>query len=76
MPNKPEKYEIQRELPANLLIHMPRKRLPRIVNTFKMNTMEKTSMDYFYNRKTKKIKLMIDENNKNIKSERDEIKII
>lgn len=76
MPKKPEKYEIQRELPANLLIHMPRKRLPPIVNTFKMNTMEKTSMGFFSNRKPKKLKLMIDENNKNIKSERDEIKII
>ena len=79
MPKKPEKYELQRELPANLLNHMPRKRLPPIINSFRSNNMGKTSMGFFTNRKPKKFKLMIDENNeineinKNIKTERNEL---
>ena len=71
MPKKPEEIELQRELPATLLKHMPRKRLPPIGTNFKANNMGQTSMGFYTNRKSKKIKLMIDENKKNVKTERE-----
>ena len=71
MPKKPEEIELQRELPASLLRHMPRKRLPPINSNFKMNDMGKTSMGFYTNRNQKKVKLLVDEIKKGIKTERD-----
>ena len=70
MPKKPEEIELQRELPASLLRHMPRKRLPPINSNFKLNDMGKTSMGFYTNRNPKKVKF-IDESKKGIKTERD-----
>ena len=71
IPKKPEEIEFKRELPATLLKHMPRKRLPPIVNTFKLNNMGQTTTGFYTNRKAKKTKLIIDDNKKNVKTERD-----
>ena len=70
-PKKPQENELQKELPAKLLKHMPRKRLPPIVNTFKINNFGQTTSGFFTNRKPKKVKLIIDESKKNIKTDRD-----
>ena len=51
IPKKPENIEIKRELPKNMLKHMPRKRLPPINNMFRLNTMT----GFFTNRNNKKI---------------------
>ena len=71
MPKKPEEIELQRELPASLLRHMPRKRLRPINSNFKMNDMGKTSMGFYTNRNQKKVRLLVDEIKKGIKTERD-----
>ena len=71
MPKKPEEIELQRELPASLLRHMPRKRLPPINSNFKLNDMGKTSMGFYTNRNQKKVKMIIDDIKKGIKTERD-----
>ena len=71
MPKKPQENELQRELPANLLKHMPRKRLPPIINNFRTNNMGKTINGFYTNRKTKKVKWVIDDNKKGTKTERD-----
>ena len=39
IPKKPEDIELKRELPINMLKHMPRKRLPPINNTIRFNTL-------------------------------------
>ena len=39
IPKKPENIELKRELPSNMLKHMPRKRLPPINTAIKLNTM-------------------------------------
>ena len=62
MPKKPENNELKRELPANMLKHMPRKRLPPINTTIKLNTLT----GFYTNRKTKKTK-EINKDNKNNK---------
>ena len=67
MPKKPEGYELQRELPVNLLKHMPRKRLPPIAKV--INTMGQTTTGFFSDRKPVKIKLALDENKNKIKEE-------
>ena len=68
MPTKPEENELQRELPVNLLKHMPRKRLPPIGNSFRINRMEQT----ISNRKPNKLKLRIGENKNITQTEKDE----
>ena len=71
IPKKPEGNELQRELPANLLKHMPRKRLPPIVNALR-NVMGQTSSGFFSDRKPVKVKLSLDENkNNNTKEEKN-----
>ena len=69
IPKKPEENELQRELPVNLLKHMPRKRLPPIQNNLRFNTMGQTTSGFFTNRRPKKIKLIVDDNKNNIKKE-------
>ena len=71
IPKKPEENELLRELPANLLKHMPRKRLPPIINDLKSNFLGQTSSGFFTNRKPKKIKGIIDESKKYVKTDRD-----
>ena len=71
IPKKPEDNELQRELPANLLKHMPRKRLPPIVNALR-NVMGQTTSGFFSERKPVKVKLSLDENkNNNTKEEKN-----
>ena len=71
IPKKPEENELLRELPANLLKHMPRKRLPPIINDLKSNFLGQTSSGFFTNRKPKKLKGIIDESKKYVKTDRD-----
>ena len=52
IPKKPENIEIKRELPSNMLKHMPRKRLPPINTMVKLNTMT----GFYTGRKTNKAK--------------------
>ena len=67
MPKKQEGYELQRELPVNLLKHMPRKRLPPIAKV--INTMGQTTTGFFSDRKPVKVKLALDGNQNKIKEE-------
>ena len=48
---KPEKNQLERELPNNMLKHMPRKRLPPLNTMTKLNTMT----GFYIGRKHKKI---------------------
>ena len=69
IPTKPEKNELQRELPISILKHLPRKRLPPIINSLKGNKMGKTiTSGFFTNRKPTKLKLVIGENKNSVKS--------
>ena len=61
MPKKPENNELKRELPVNMLKHMPRKRLPPISSMIKLNTLT----GFFTNRKPKKTKEINKENKDN-----------
>ena len=72
MPTKPEENELQRELPRNILKHMPRKRLPPIGNLFRINKMEQTISGFYSNRKPIKLKLRTGENKNSIQTEKDE----
>ena len=51
IPKKPEKNQLERELPNNMLKHMPRKRLPPLNTMTKLNTMT----GFYIGRKHKKI---------------------
>ena len=53
MPTKPIFDELKREVPFNILNHLPRKRLPPINNNnrFRDNSMEYTVTEGFYNKK-------------------------
>ena len=68
-PKKPVFDELKRELPANILNHIPRKRLPPInaINRLKENNFGKTMSDGYFN-KNKRIKLkpLSTEENKNV----------
>ena len=55
-PTKPILDELKREVPATLLNHLPRKRLPPIINKLKDNKMGYTITEGFFN-KNKKLKL-------------------
>ena len=55
-PTKPILDELKREVPATLLNHLPRKRLPPIINKLKDNKMGYTITEGFYN-KSKRLKL-------------------
>jgi len=55
-PTKPIFDELKREVPATLLNHLPRKRLPPIINKLKDNKMGYTITEGFFN-KNKKLKL-------------------
>ena len=69
IPIKPEENELQRELPFSILKHLPRKRLPPIINNLKGNKMGKTiSSGFFTNRKPTKLKLAIGGNKNSVKS--------
>ena len=69
IPTKPEKNELQRELPINILKHLPRKRLPPIINNLRGNNMGKTITSGFYtNRKPIKLKLATGDNKNSVKS--------
>ena len=52
IPKKPESLDIKRELPNNMFKHMPRRRLPPINISIKMNTLT----EFFTSRKSKKVK--------------------
>ena len=68
-PKKPAFDELKRELPANILNHIPRKRLPPInaINRLKENNFGKTMSDGFFNKnKRVKLKPLSTEENKNI----------
>ena len=71
IPAKPEENELLRELPMNILRHMPRKRLPPIANYLKGNSMGQTISGFYTDRKPKKLKIMLGENKKEIKNEKD-----
>ena len=74
IPTKPEKNELQRELPISILKHLPRKRLPPIINSLKGNKMGKTiTSGFFTNRKPTKLKLVIGENKNSVKSVDDKV---
>ena len=76
-PQKPVFDELKRELPLNLLNHLPRKRLPPInsLNRFRDNSLGKTMTEGFFKKKKKnKIKPLSTEENKNIFSENEENK--
>ena len=65
IPKKPEKIELKRELPINMLKHMPRKRLPPINAMFRLNTMT----GFYTNRnKDKKTKEKNSEKKENIET--------
>jgi hypothetical protein len=69
IPTKPEKNELQRELPISILKHLPRKRLPPIINSLKGNKMGKTiASGFFTNRKPVKLKIAVGENKNSVKS--------
>ena len=55
-PTKPIFDELKREVPATLLNHLPRKRLPPIINKLKDNKMGYTITEGFFN-KNKRLKL-------------------
>ena len=55
-PTKPIFDELKREVPATLLNHLPRKRLPPIINKLKDNKMGYTITEGFFN-KNKKLRL-------------------
>ena len=84
-PTKPIFDELKREVPATLLNHLPRKRLPPIINKLKDNKMGYTITEGFYN-KNKKLKLksvpkdeskkiQIEEEDNSIESKNSEEKI-
>ena len=68
IPTKPEENELQRELPISLLKHMPRKRLPPIMNSFRANTMGQTFSGFYSQRKSNKFRDLIEDNKKSVKS--------
>ena len=61
IPKKPENNELKRELPVNMLKHMPRKRLPPINTMIKLSTLT----GFFTNRKQKKTKEILKDNKDN-----------
>ena len=65
IPKKPENLELKRELPQNMLKHMPRKRLPPINTVIKLKTMA----GFFTERKIKKKKEINKENMDNKEKE-------
>ena len=82
MPSKPVLDELKREVPINLLNHIPRKRLPPInaINRLKENINNKfgktISEGFFDKNKRKKINPLSTEENKNVKLEpEDDTKI-
>ena len=64
VPKKPENTELKRELPINMLKHMPRKRLPPINSMGRLNTMS----GFYTNRNNKKTKEKNNEKKENIES--------
>ena len=62
IPKKPETIELKRELPLNMMKHMPRKRLPPINTSIKLNTLE----GFFTDKQSKKRKEIksVDKENK------------
>ena len=64
IPKKSENIELKRELPTNMLKHMPRKRLPPINSMIKLNTMT----GFYTNRNDKKIKEKINQKKENTES--------
>ena len=66
-PQKPQNDELKRELPIQLLQHLPRKRLPPINLSQRMNNelyMGHTMTEGFFGRK-KKLRILLSEENKN-----------
>jgi len=69
-PQKPQSIELKRELPLNLLNHLPRKRLPPLEISNRMNSndlgmgMGYTMTDGFFRRKKKMRIFLSEENNK------------
>ena len=75
MPKKPALDQLKREMPSNILNHLPRKRLPpiNVINRLKENNFEKTMSDGFFNKNKKnKLKSISTEENKNIQIDADE----
>ena len=71
-PQKPQDIELRREVPLNLLHHLPRKRLPPI--NVKMNnnlSMGYTMSDGFFGRK-KKMKIFLSEENNKKEGKKDD----
>ena len=75
-PTKPLDIEIKREVPLNLLNHLPRKRLPPINVSNRMNNdygMGHTVTDGFFGRK-KKMRIFLSEENNKREGEKDKNK--
>ena len=79
IPQKPKDIELKRELPLNLLNHIPRKRLPPINMTNRMNNELSLGMgfttvtDGFFRRK-KNIKIFLSEENNKIENDKNKDK--
>ena len=75
-PQKPQSIELKRELPLNLLNHLPRKRLPPLEISNRMNNNELglgmgyTMTDGFFKRK-KKMRIFLSEENNKKEGEQD-----
>ena len=75
IPKRPAYHDFKREVPGNIMNHIPRKRLPPInaINRLKDNNYGKTMSDGFFNRKKKKkLKALNTEENKNIQNENND----
>ena len=76
-PQKPVFDELKRELPLNIINHIPRKRLPPInyLNKIRDNSFGKTLSEGFFNKNKKnKLKPLSTEENKNILSDNEDNK--
>ena len=76
-PQKPVFDELKRELPLNIINHIPRKRLPPInyLNKMRDNSFGKTLSEGFFNKNKKnRLKPLSTEENKNILSDNEDNK--
>ena len=74
-PRKPAMEILKREVPENILNHLPRKRLPpiNVINRLKENNFGKTMSDGFFNKNKKnRLKPLSTEENKNMQIDEDE----
>ena len=74
-PKKPVNEILKREIPENILNHLPRKRLPpiNVINRLKENNFGKTMSDGFFNKNKKnRLKPLSTEENKNMQIDEKE----